>query len=475
MHRTFRSCRRGARLLILLAMAAMAYGCTDSRPLRALRIASGSTSMTLCTAAFVSGFDPDHAYRLEVEPAPGMAWVDWALKYTVDRNRQEVRSSIGGVFGTRALYRHSLGCVLALRSVPTEGWKSSGATPTPSDPFPVLASENTITAESLPLRAAIDAAFVETDEPARNTLAVVVVQHGHLLGERYSVGVGPTTPLPGHSLSKSFTHALVGVLARRGRIDADAPLSLPGWPASDDQRRRITANHLLAMDSGLPWDEYHGGFDPATRMWFDEADPYGYAAKMPLAYPPGTHWGYSNLGYAVLSRLVRDRTGGTAATTAEWIQQELLDPMHMQHTVVTFDATGTPMGANGVVASARDWARLGLLYLNGGKLNGGTLLPAGWVDQARIPTLDAGYGRGFWLNNTHAAHPLPGHWGMPGAPAETYFGRGYLGQFVVIVPSADLVIVRLGISYRPGGDIATVGRLVGDVVAASTPRSATYK
>ncbi len=90
------------------------------------------------------------------------------------------------------------------------------------------------------------------------------------------------------------------------------------------------------------------------------------------------------------------------------------------------------------MASARDWARFGLLYLYGGSLDGSMLLPPGWVEQARTPTLDAGYGRGFWLNHTHAPHPLPGHWGMPQAPDDAYFGRGYLGQFVVIVPTSPI-------------------------------------
>jgi CubicO group peptidase (beta-lactamase class C family) len=106
------------------------------------------------------------------------------------------------------------------------------------------------------------------------------------------------------------------------------------------------------------------------------------------------------------------------------------------------------------------------LYLSDGKLGAKQILPLGWVKAASTPTLGAGYGRGFWLNNTHSAHPLPGHWGIPGAPADAYFARGYLGQFIVIVPSLDLVVVRLGISYRHGGDIETVGEMVGEIAAA---------
>jgi CubicO group peptidase (beta-lactamase class C family) len=459
--------------LLAACVAVLLCGCADSPPARALRIASASTAMTLCTATFVSGTSPQRSFDMEVAPAPGMRWLAWAVRYEIDRERTEVRSWVGGGFESRAVHRSGLGCVLAAGALPDRtGWRPSDAGGHSPDPFPELAAPQAKPAESAPLRAAIDAAFAEDGGKPRNTLAVLVVHKGHLVGERYAPDVGPTTPLPGHSLSKSFIHALIGVLARERAFDPAAPLDVAAWASPGDERRTITANQLLAMSSGLPWDEYRGGFDPATRLWFDEPDPYAYAVRMPLANAPGTHWGYSNLGYTVLSRVVRDRAGGTARGTAEWIQHELLDPLHMQHTEVTFDASGTPMGANGVVASARDWARFGLLYLNDGKVGGRTVLPAGWVEQARSPTLDAGYGRGFWLNNTRAAHPLPGHWGMPRAPEDTYFGRGYLGQFIVVVPSADLVVVRLGISYRPGGDIATVGRLVQEAIAAlAEPRA----
>jgi CubicO group peptidase (beta-lactamase class C family) len=383
----------------------------------------------------------------------------------------EVRSFHGSAAALRVV--RSIGLALvACSTLHSESWHALAEDWKSPDPLPELGVPEVKVAESAPLRAAIDAAFAEDQGKPRNTLAVVVMHKGHLVGERYAAGIGPMTPLPGHSLSKSFIHALIGILAREHAVDPTGALDVPAWASPEDPRRTITANQLLAMSSGLPWDEYRGGFDPATRLWFDEADPYAYATHMPLANTPGTHWAYSNLGYTVLSRIVRDRAGGSASPTAAWIQRELLDPLHMQHTEVTFDATGTPMGANGIVASARDWARFGLLYLNDGKVGVRSVLPAGWVEQARSPTLDAGYGRGFWLNNTHAAHPLPGHWGMAEAPSDAYFGRGYLGQFIVVVPSADLVVVRLGISYRPGGDIATVGRLVRQTIDAVTQRNA---
>jgi hypothetical protein len=126
------------------------------------------------------------------------------------------------------------------------------------------------------------------------------------------------------------------------------------------------------------------------------------------------------------------------------------------------------MGGNAFFASARDWARFGLLYLNDGVVNGKRILPEGWVAYSTRQTLDAGYGAGFWLNVTDAEMKVwPGaHWGMPGAPKDAYFARGYLGQYIVVVPSENLVVVRIGVTHAPGGGIRGLGALVHDVIAA---------
>ncbi len=492
---------RAATLAAAALIAALQAGCADFAPFRAVRIASASTSQTLCTAAFVSGLDPDAAYRDEVRPAPGMSLIAWGLRYRVDPSAREVSTDIAGMAYRKAIYREDLGCAVDFGGEPGDAMGqvsgpasakpgsakpgsagSASATsraparpaaavpastdPWSNDPFPTLAAPGIVQTGDERLRRAIDDAFVEPDAGARRrTQAVVVVHRGRLLAERYAPDVGPDTPLPGHSISKSVTHALIGVLARQHRLDPDRPVPVPAWQAPDDPRAGITPNHLLAMASGLRWDERHGGWDEATRHWFDEPDPAAYAVSVPAVARPNEQWGYSNLGYTVLSRLLREAAGGRAADVLALAQRELFGPTGMRQAVMTFDSTGTPQGSNLFLASARDWARFGLLYLNDGLAGTRRILPPGWVAAARTPTLDAGYGSGFWLNHTDAPHPLPGRWGMPGAPADAYFARGYLGQFIVIVPSLDLVVVRLGISYRPGGDIATVGRMVGALAA----------
>ena len=462
--------KRGA----FISLALMLSACSNLAPFRAVAIGSASTSQTLCTAAFISKLDPVNAYRDEVRPAPGMGLIAWALRYSIDTDRKEVVTSIAGMATRRAVYREGLGCLIDFGNVPNVTWikpvSSNSSNDTATDPFPSLAAKDIVTAKNTKILAAIESAFAEPDQSnsnsARRTQAVVIVHKGQLIAERYAHDIGIDTPLPGHSISKSVTDALIGSLALHGKLDPAKPLAIPQWSAPGDPRARINLNVLLSMSSGLPGDEYAGGWDESTRMWFAEPDPYSYSVSVAAANPVAAQWNYSNLGYTIASRMIRDATGGGASDVLNYAHRELFVPLGIKTAVLNFDNTQTPSGANLFFASARDWARFGLLYLADGKIAGKQVLPPNWVASARTSTLETGYGRGFWLNNTSAPHPFAGHWGMPGAPKDAYFARGYLGQFIVIIPSLDLVVVRLGISYRRGGDIQTVGKMVSQIVEA---------
>lgn len=448
--------------LLTASLLAASSACASLRVDKAVAVASGLTSQWICSDVFVSGIAPERAYADRVAPLRGMGLVTWALNYRVDPVRREVVTTIGGGFESRARYRDQMGCVVTRdnEQIDPLGVLPPARAPEPGPP-PVVAADPR-------LRAALDAAFaLRADGVAHGPRAVVVMQHGRVLGERYAAGVGVDTPLPGFSLTKSVVHALFGVLVRQGRIALDQPAPVPAWQDAADPRHAITVDDLLRQVSGLDLPQTNSGFDASSQIQFIDRDKAAASAAATLAAPPGTRWNYSDTNYLLLSRILRDAVGGQAGDVLRFMRSELFDPLGMDSATMEFDATGTPMGAANLFASARDWARFGQLYLDDGVHEGRRILPAGWVQHAVTPTLATGYGAGFWTNRV--AGPVPGWgvpWGLPHAPADAYFGRGYMGQFVVVVPSARLVVVRLSVSHVRGDDIEETDRLVADILAA---------
>lgn len=442
-------------LLVLLLAAAIWIG-TLGKDL--FRTATGSVSRSLCTSAFVSRVDPQLTFR--EEQLPLMRSIGWAIHYQVDRSRREVRTSVFGDFTARAVYRDGLGCLLVHGNGPVP--EAAGFKPAPiASTYPA----NVVEAADPAIRTALERAFAEPD-PAhpRLTKAIVVLHDGQLIAERYAPGYGPDTPIYAHSLTKSVINALIGILVREGKLQLDQPAPITAWRAPANPHRAVTIDQLLRMDSGLPFDETEGAMSPMTRMLFLEPDMAAYAAQMPLAHAPGTTWSYSNLGYVLLSRVIRDATGGNAVDVERFARRELFAPLGMRSAVIETDATGTPVGASNLYASARDFARFGQLYLDDGVIDGRRILPQGWVDYSHSQTLKTGYGAGFWTNLVDGDVPVwHAPWGLPQLPKDMYYARGALGQYVLIVPSERLVVVRMGISHDYGTGI---GDMVATVIAA---------
>jgi CubicO group peptidase (beta-lactamase class C family) len=433
-----------------------------------IRIASGATSQNICSKTFVSGIAADEVYAQDMQPEPGMGLIDWALRYHVDSNAKSVRTSLfGSLFQTVSIYRDGYGCALAHEGSSKLRLPPPNATDAPALLPPIAGAEIVVPGDA-GLRRALDNAFAEpASGPRRWTQAVVVVHAGRVIAERYAPGYGVDTPLLSHSIAKSVMNALVGILAREGKLSASSIAPIAHWQSDGDAGDAVSVDQLLRMSSGLPLDEGIGP-GPSQRMWFVEPDTAKFALAQPLTAAPGSRWAYSNLGYAVLSRMVGDAIGGGPAEIAAFAQRELFAPLGMRHAVMEFDGAGTVSGSNAMFATAREWAQFGLLYLNDGVVGGRRMFPEGWASYSAKPTLDTAYGAGFWLNNptskTIPVWDVP--WGMPGAPADAYFARGYLGQYVVIIPSEKLVIVRFGSSHSGGGDIKGTGALVREVIAS---------
>ena len=457
-----------------LALAAVALGtlplltaCGHLSPGRAALTATGYVSHRLCSAVFISGLDPARAYRETIEPLAGS--VGFLLNHRVDLQHGEVRASLAGMAESRAVHRPPDGCVNATGTALT-GSASATMPHTEAEPLPTSDPR---------LSTAVERLFEEAPQgPQRNTHAGVVMHRDRSIAERYAPGIGVDTPLAGWSATKSVTNALLGILVRQGRLDMNAPAKIATWADPQDPRHAITPDQLLRMTSGLDAGQSLDGvgpFNPAAQMLFVERDVAAFAASAPLAQAPGTHWNYTDANSLLLARLIRDAAGGDAASTRAFVQRELFDKLGMRHTTLEFDAAGTPIGSSHLWASARDWARFGLLYLNDGLVGRERLLPPGWVAYSARPTPGAdyvGYGAGFWTNRGNGSSSGSGYgYGagyriQAGMPADAFMARGHQGQYVVIVPSQQLVIVRLGPAWTPRDDMDAVARLTHEVIEA---------
>lgn len=463
------------RGLIVLAVAAALSATAltaGARAADAPRIVTGFVANLLCTGAFVTGADPDRLFTETTDALPGVNLITWAIGYNVDRSRKQVTATVFGGVESRAVYRDGLGCTLAHGEQPAES-SLPKAPPAPAL-LPEIAGAAVVEPENPALKRALDDAFAEPAQPPfRNTKAVVVVKDGRVIAERYADGYSKDAPILGFSMAKSVISALTGILVRQGKLSVRDPAPIAAWRNPDDPRRAITVDHLLKHTSGLAMgsslsSSLMSAFAPVNRMKFSERDMAAYAATASLEAAPGTYWNYHDGNTVLLSRIIRDAVGTRAADVMQFARRELFDPLGMRSVVMEFDATGTPEGSSQMLATARDWARFGLLYLNDGVIAGRRILPDGWVDYSANPVPEAwpGLGAGFWTNrgDSKGAHYRT----SLGMPQDSFHASGTFGQYMIVVPSQRLVVVRLGVT-APMYDIVGVSRLVAGVVAATTP------
>jgi CubicO group peptidase (beta-lactamase class C family) len=464
--------RRIPFVLAFVALGSILSGCGNLAPSRAAETATGLVSHQLCSAVFVSGLDPEAFYREALEPMVSPA--GFMFSHTVDRERAEVTASLAGLAQSRAVYRAPVGCVLVHGSLPSPA--EIGAGNAAASLLPPIAKHEVVQPADPALTTALDRAFEEPERaPHRWTKAVVVVHDGQVLAERYAPGYGVDTPVAGWSATKSVNNALIGILVQQGRVKLDGPAPVSAWAGSTDPRHAITVDNLLRMTSGLDIGQSLtssalSALDPSAQMLFVEPDMAAFAERAPLNAVPGEKWNYTDANALLVSRIVRDQSGGNAASVHAFMHRELFDKLGMEHVTMELDGAGTPIGSSHMLASARDWARLGMLYLNDGIVGGVRVLPQGWVDYSAKETsgTEFGYGAGFWTNRGEGA------WAQRrvrnGMPADSFMAMGNFGQYVVIIPSHHLVIARFGNSHTPMGDIQTVIRLVADIVAAVKDR-----
>lgn len=327
---------------------------------------------------------------------------------------------------------------------------------TTDDGWPTGTTPNGVDADRV--EELLDEAFGPTPNPDfGESFAAVIVHGGRIVAERYGPGCGPSTPHLSWSMAKSITHALVGILVADGLLDPAASAQVPEWSDPSDPRHEITLDQLLRMVDGLDFCESYtlpDGVDTAAGdvpfshcidMLFGAGsdDHAGYAASRPLARRPGTTFNYSSGTANIVARMVCDLVSEAASSgdrnlpraeaVGAWMRERLFDPIGMTSAQPSFDSAGNYVGSSYFHATARDYARFGLLYLRGGQWNGQQILPPTWIDYARSPRAidDEGvrYGSHWWADDDNRG---------------TFHASGYEWQRVMCVPLTDLIIVRLG-------------------------------
>ena len=448
---------RGAKLALtaLVGLAALAGGVVwYLGPIAP--IATGYAAKTVCSGHLVA----ERGVEDVLGDLPDNPLVPF-LRVDAD-DPTAVTATLLGAWGSTAYRTEGLGCTLAderpaftaLEPLPSP---ESGQ-PWPQGSGPAQATSGISAAE---MDAAINLAFVENDPSgrARNTRAVVVIKDGRLVAERYAPGFGPDTPLTGWSMAKSVANAMVGRLVADGTMSTEADDLLPLW--ADDDRRSITVEQLLTMTDGLAFEEVYDPDTDATRMLYRPGDAGGYAAQQPLEADPGTRWAYSSGTTNILCDVAQE----AADAGPELARSLIFEPLGMSTAVMEPDASGGLVCSSYLYATARDWARFGQWFLQDGVWEGERLLPEGWVERSTTPVdlpTENPYGWQWWLNTGS-----DGERRMPSVPSDAYWASGNEGQQVVIVPSEDLVVVRLGFSGGFSGIAWGLEPMLRDIIAAA--------
>jgi len=433
-----------AAVLVAAGVVVMRFTPAGAFVANAPAVGAGYAAEQMCGGVFVMGRDPAQVLSDDILP------VNPLLKYadvSVDRAGMKVTAKLFHLSSRTALYRPGLGCTL-VGSGGEAALKAQAQGVVPMEmrdrPAPWPAGDQVETRESPALAAALDAAFAE----GAGTRALLVVQDGRLVAERYAPGFAKDMRFPGWSMAKSVTSALIGTLVEQGKADLDAPAPVPEWKGASDGRQAITLRQLLTMSSGLRFTETYLPGDDVTAMLYRRDDMAAYAATRPLVHRPGTEWGYSSGTTDIVSHLIFAASGGTTAGAYNYMRTRLFEPSGMTSAVFAPDASGSPVGSSYLYMTARDWARFGQLYLSEGQIGWQKVFTKDWVAQSRRPAILAdgrsvAYGLQFWLNSdgTDGAKLR-----LPDCPADLFMAEGHDGQVVAIIPSERAVLVRLGLT-----------------------------
>jgi len=444
---------------------AIVIGWLWAEPPQLLRVAANYSAKIVCSNVFLAGRDPQEVLRSDIQSTGNP--VLRLMRVSLVRERGLVRAGLFGLIGDGlAEYRAGAGCAALPDGKLHAGADAALVRTAAQDTAPMLAKPGAAAGtgataidsltwpdgETVATDANLDHLVGDDGLAGPGVRAIVVVHRGRIVAERYTAGFSATTPLLGWSMTKTVTAGLIGLLVKDGRLSLEQSA---GWPAGPgDARDRITIADLLAMSSGLHFDEAYGALSDVTRMLYLESDMAGFARAQPLDHPVGAVWSYSSGTAVILARIFQDAAGDNGLS---FVRERLFAPLGMRSATIETDAHGTLVGSSYMYAVARDWARYGQFLLQGGVWHGQSLLPSGYVNMMVTPVAASSgqYGHGqVWLWGSAAEKPGENPDEAYGLPGDTFWMEGHDGQSIAVIPSREFVIVRLGLTpsssrYRP--------------------------
>ncbi len=392
-------------------------------------IISGYNAKILCSCMFVTGLSQDQAEKVDIGFGPL-----WLASNTVDEKDKIVRSNVLGMHPKVAVYREGLGCTLINNvkhtDIQSQNLKHNLDYGQESWPEHIVAGNEK-------MQDVLREGFDKQGEEILHTRAVVVIRNGEIIGEAYSDGISPQTPLLGWSMAKSITATMAGILVKDGKWDLDDPMPIRGW--DEEKKAEIKLRHVLQMTTGLEWVEDYGSVSTATVMLYGSDSMGSFAASVPVSVEPGPKWQYSS-GTSNLLAMSMARFFPDQKAYWQFPYERLFAPLGIKSFTLETDASGHFVGSSYAYGSARDWAKLGLLYLQEGNWNGVQIVDSSWVKfvSTPVPESNGFYGGHFWLNADGR---------LQNYNTRDYWMDGFQGQQVSIHPDENLVIVRLGVTY----------------------------
>jgi len=439
------------RAIAIILFAGLAYGVYYINSL--LPIITGYPAKYLCSAVFVSGRQQAEVEAMDLH----FSFIKY-VKNVVDLQDSSVTSSF--LWGkSKAIYRKGFGATL-LRNVSKEELLKIKFPDSPAIYNQDILAwplgnkiPKTITNIDTVKLAEITEKLMDDEAYNGHAFAFMVVHKGIPVEEAYQPEFDAKTRFLSWSMAKSFTNALAGIMVKEGKWDINQPANISEW--QNDERKNITINNLMQMQSGLQWNEDYGNRSDVTVMLYCKDNFASYTYDRPLDSTAGTKWYYSSGSVNIINYLMR-KTIGNDNEYYRFAQSRLFNKIGMPDAVFELDASGTQVGSSYIYATARDYARFGLLYLQDGILNGERVLPEGWVKYSITPASGSKgeYGSLFWLNKSKK---------YPSAPEDMYSCDGHDGQHIFIIPSKELIVVLLGYSPKPNRTMNFDG-LLGDIL-----------